>query len=190
MSKYIDIQKFKFFFKYIVIFLLIIIIVNIVNITYSRYSSTSDGSIDANIAFFLIDVGTYENTISLKDLEPSDNNYTYKFKVNNYKDNKRCNVNIDYNINFITTTNLPLDFKIYKDNSSDNLITNTNIIQDGDMYFKELKTNTVGYFSYDNNQTDTYILSVNFPLTYKTNADIYQGLIDSFVIKIEAKQRL
>lgn len=187
--KNINKTKFLFFFKYIAIFLLVVFIINIMEITYSKYSSSANGDAVANIAFFIVDVGTYENTISLNNLEPSNNDYIYKFTVNNFKNNKRTNVKLDYNIEFVTTTNLPLTYKIYKEGTN-NIITSNEIIQDGDMYFNKLSTNEAGSFSYEENQTEEYTLVVNFPITYNDKPDEYQGLIDSFMIKINATQRV
>ena len=187
--KNINKTKFLFFFKYIAIFLLVVFIINIMEITYSKYSSSANGDAAANIAFFIVDVGTYENTISLNNLEPSNNDYIYKFTVNNFKNNKRTNVKLDYNLEFVTTTNLPLTYKIYKEGTN-NIITSNEIIQDGDMYFNKLSTNEAGSFSYEENQTEEYTLVVNFPITYNDKPDKYQGLIDSFMIKINATQRV
>ena len=187
--KNINKTKFLFFFKYIAIFLLVVFIINIMEITYSKYSSSANGDAAANIAFFIVDVGTYENTISLNNLEPSNNDYIYKFTVNNFKNNKRTNVKLDYNFEFLTTTNLPLTYKIYKEGTN-NIITSNEIIQDGDMYFNKLSTNEAGSFSYEENQTEEYTLVVNFPITYNDKPDEYQGLIDSFMIKINATQRV
>lgn len=187
--KNINKTKFLFFFKYIAIFLLVVFIINIMEITYSKYSSSAKGDAVANIAFFIVDVGTYENTISLNNLEPSNNDYIYKFTVNNFKNNKRTNVKLDYNLEFVTTTNLPLTYKIYKEGTN-NIITSNEIIQDGDMYFNKLSTNEAGSFSYEENQTEEYTLVVNFPITYNDKPDEYQGLIDSFMIKINATQRV
>lgn len=187
--KNINKTKFLFFFKYIAIFLLVVFIINIMEITYSKYSSSANGDAVANIAFFIVDVGTYENTISLNNLEPSNNDYIYKFTVNNFKNNKRTNVKLDYNLEFVTTTNLPLTYKIYKEGTN-NIITSNEIIQDGDMYFNKLNTNEAGSFSYEENQTEEYTLVVNFPITYNDKPDEYQGLIDSFMIKINATQRV
>lgn len=187
--KNINKTKFLFFFKYIAIFLLVVFIINIMEITYSKYSSSANGDAAANIAFFIVDVGTYENTISLNNLEPSNNDYIYKFTVNNFKNNKRTNVKLDYNFEFVTTTNLPLTYRIYKEGTN-NIITSNEIIQDGDMYFNKLRTNEAGSFSYEENQTEEYTLVVNFPITYNDKPDEYQGLIDSFMIKINATQRV
>ena len=187
--KNINKTKFLFFFKYIAIFLLVVFIINIMEITYSKYSSSANGDAAANIAFFIVDVGTYENTITLNNLEPSNNDYIYKFTVNNFKNNKRTNVKLDYNLEFVTTTNLPLTYKIYKEGTN-NIITSNEIIQDGDMYFNKLNTNEAGSFSYEENQTEEYTLVVNFPITYNDKPDEYQGLIDSFMIKINATQRV
>lgn len=157
-------------------------------ITYSKYSSSAEGKAAANIAFFIVDVGTYENSISLSNLEPSDQDYIYTFNVNNFKNNKRTNVNLEYTIEFLTTTNLPLTYRIYRGDSTDNLITSSEFIQDGDMYFNKLNTDIAGTFTYEQNQTETFTLVVNFPKTYNDKPDEYQSLIDSFIIKINAKQ--
>lgn len=186
----IDKNKFLYFSKFIFIFLLFVGIINLLDISFSRYSSSASGNIDAKIAFFVVDVGTYEQTISLSDLIPSSQEYIYVFNVNNFKGESRCNVNLDYHIKFETTTNLPLEFKIYKGSNTNNIIVNNSIYQDGDMYFRRLSTNVSSSFTYDSNQTDTYTLVVNFPYEYRNNPDAYQGLIDSFSIIIDAEQSI
>ena len=87
--KKFDKKRFLFVGKIIFIFASIAVIVNIFGNTYTRYESNVDLNANANVAFFVIDQGTYENTISLTGLEPRTNPFYFTFYVANYKNNKQ-----------------------------------------------------------------------------------------------------
>ena len=110
-----DKKRFLLVTKLIFVFFAIIGIINIVGRTYSRYESNIDLTAGANIAFFVVNQGTYESSISLTGLTPSNNPTYYTFYVANYDDeNKRADVDLKYTIAFETTTNLPLQYEIIR----------------------------------------------------------------------------
>ena len=100
-----DKKRFMFVARIIFIFVGLAVIVNLVGRTYTRYESNVDINANANVAFFIIDQGTYESSISLNGLVPSNDPVYYTFYVANYKDSKRTKVDMDYKIKFETTTN-------------------------------------------------------------------------------------
>ena len=189
-----DIKRLKTVSQVIFILACLFLIVNIVGKAYSRYESTANVSAQASVAFFVIDQGTYENTISLTGLTPRTDPFYYNFKVMNYKNNKRCNVDLTYTIKFETTTNLPLQYEVIRNESFDdpdytNLLTTSTMRQDEhDVFYKVYTNNNTYSFTHTSNQTDSYTLKVIFPLNNKNFPDAYQGAVEVFSIIINATQ--
>ena len=188
-----DKKRFMFITKFIFIFGCAILGAKIVGNTYTRYESNVDLNANANVAFFVVDQGTYESSISLSDLVPSPNPIYYTFYVANYKNSKRSKVDMTYHIKFETTTNLPLTYEIIRNESFDS--THTNIIssvttrQDDDgVYYKVFTDNSTYSLPHNVNIVDEYTLKVVFPYSYKDYPDLYQGVVELFSIIINAEQ--
>lgn len=193
--KKFDKSRFLFVGKFIFIFVALVIVVNILGDTYTRYESNVDLNANANVAFFVIDQGTYENTISLTGLEPRVAPFYYTFYVANYdlNTNKRTKVDMNYNIKFETTTNLPLTYEIIRNQSFNgsytNIIDSSTVRQDEyDVFYKVFTDNDTYSFTHSSNQVDEYTLKVVFPASYKDYPDLYQGVVELFSIIIDASQ--
>ena len=191
--KKFDKKRFIFVGQIIFIFASIAIIVNIFGNTYTRYESNVDLNANANVAFFVIDQGTYENTISLTGLEPRTDPFYFTFYVANYKNSKRTKVDLNYNIKFETTTNLPLTYEIIRNQSFNgvhtNIIDSTSTRQDEyNVFYRVMTDNDTYSFTHNSNQIDEYTLKVVFPASYKDYPDLYQGVIELFSIIIDASQ--
>ena len=189
-----DKKRFMLVTKIVFIIVSVAIIMHIFGNTYTRYESTVDLNANANVAFFVIDQGTYENSISLSGLEPRQEPFYYTFYVANYNtDNLRTKVDLDYKVTFETTTKLPLEYEIIRNQSFNG--TYTNIIddhfmrQDSDGVFYEVYADNDQYrFTHNSNQVDQYSLKVVFPEKYKDYPDLYQGVIELFSIIVDASQ--
>ena len=175
--------------------ILIAILVFIVLLkTFGRYESNATGSAEAEVAFFVVDQSFETKTILLGEIVPSSEPYVYKFLVSNFNSKKRAEVNIEYDIEFITTTNLPLEYEIYKnenynDVGANNIISNSYKLQDDyGTYFNHLIIDEKGSFSFKTNQTDEYNLVVKFNENYKDNPYKYEGVVESVRVEINAKQ--
>ena len=175
--------------------ILIAILVFIVLLkTFGRYESNATGSAEAEVAFFVVDQSFETKTILLGEIVPSSEPYVYKFLVSNFNSKKRAEVNIEYDIEFITTTNLPLEYEIYKnenynDVGANNIISNSYKLQDDyGTYFNHLIIDEKGSFSFKTNQTDEYYLVVKFNENYKDNPYKYEGVVESVRVEINAKQ--
>ena len=193
--KKFDKSRFLFVGKFIFIFVALVIVVNILGDTYTRYESNVDLNANANVAFFVVDQGTYENTISLTGLEPRVAPFYYTFYVANYDldTNKRTKVDMNYNIKFETTTNLPLTYEIIRNQSFNgsytNIIDSSTVRQDEyDVFYKVFTDNDTYSFTHSSNQVDEYTLKVVFPASYKDYPDLYQGVVELFSIIIDASQ--
>ncbi len=188
-----DTQRFILVGKIIMILFACVLIYNLVDKTSSRYESEANVSAEASVAFFVVDQGTYEGSISLTGLEPSNQPFYYTFYVRNYdKNGYRTDVNLQYDIKFETTTNLPLTYEIIRNQSFSgshtNLLTSFTTRQDdNNVYYKT--SNILGTYSFGfaNNQEDQYTIKVTFPISYKDHPE-YQGTIEIFSIIINATQ--
>ena len=189
-----DIKRFKIVTQIIFILACLFLIVNLTGKAFSRYESRVDVSAEASVAFFVIDQGTYENTISLSGLTPSLDPFYYTFYVANHNtDGKRSNVDMKYKIKFETTTNLPLTYEIIRNESFDgdytSIISNRTVRQDEyDVFYRVFEDDQEYTFSHNRDEVDTYTLKVIFPESYKNSPDLYQGVIELFSIIIDATQ--
>ena len=188
-----DKKRFMFVAKLAFIFVGLAIVIRIIGRTYTRYESNVDINANANVAFFIIDQGTYESTIALDGLVPSSDPVYYTFYVANYKDTKRTKVDMDYRIKFETTTNLPLTYEIIRNQTFQgahtNIIDTVSVRQDDDdVYYRVFADNDDYSFTHNSNQIDEYVLKVTFPASYKNYPDLYQGVVELFSIIIDAHQ--
>jgi len=185
-------KRFFLIFGFIILLFVTLVIINFTRLTLSKYASTTNVNVSPDLAFFITDVGTYENSIELDKILPTNKPYLYTFTVSNNKDNQRINVNLEYEIEFIATTNLPLTFKLYKNSSTSNdIITSNQIISNADdMYFRVMSTNLISEFVYTKDETDTYFLWIQFPEVYKYQPDDYEGVLELIEIKVNARQKI
>lgn len=158
--------------------------------TKARYEGEATVNASPNLAFFIVDVQNTTGQIKLEGMVPRVEPYLFTFNVSNFKDGKRANVDLTYSIEIITTTNMPLNFKIFKGSNMDlNKVDSDTVTTDSNgVYYRHLLINDVSLMKYDNNYTDTYTLWVEFPSTYKNLPDAYSGIIDLVDIKINAEQ--
>ena len=84
--KTFDKKKFLLVSKLIFILVAIVLITNISGKTYTRYESEADISANANVAFFVVEQGLYENHIYIDGLVPSSQPKYYRFYLTNVKD--------------------------------------------------------------------------------------------------------
>ena len=181
------IDKKKFIkFNRITIVLVLIFILLILGRTFSSFQTDGKGKANLDIAFYVLDTKTQSEDIKMFEIAPDGQDYVYSINVSNFKNNKTSEVDLEYELTLVTTTNLPVKYEIYLSDSTDNIITSKEIYQDEDgMYFYKFHTPKKN-FTHDVKQTDNYKLVVNFPEQYKSSE--YQDLLESATIYIDSKQ--
>lgn len=199
----VDKKAFAFYLFFTLLLLATLIVLSTVKFTQARYESNAEVNFTPSIAFFIVDVESVSGQIRLEEMIPRAQPYTYVFEVSNFNDEKRANVDLTYSIEIITTTNMPLKFKVYKGiNSTQDIISSSTFTTDDNgVYYRHLVINDVSTMTYSANHTDTYVLSVEFPIAsiqsplpsptptpYNHNPDAYAGIIDLVDIKINAEQ--
>ena len=182
----IDKKKFLYFNRITLVVIIIFLLLSVIKIAFSRFFTEGDGEAMNDIAFYIIDPGTQSQTLNLFDVKPDGKDYIYHLDISNYKDNQVSEVDLEYQLELTTTTNIPVEYKIYLNDSVINEFHNKEILQyeDGVYFFKFRTPNQ--QFQKNIKKTNHYQLVVNFPSSY--NEEAYQDLIDSVEIVITATQ--
>lgn len=85
--------------------------------TYSKFVSTKTSSVDARVAFFLGDSGSWQKLN--KEILPGDT-LTYAIDVSNTKGNKMTETAVQYTLHLETFASLPLTYQLQEKNASGN----------------------------------------------------------------------
>lgn len=195
-SNKLDLKKSSYFTKLFFIIIFVCFALNLIGIGLSKYESNATSKAKATVAFFLIEEGTYEKSLPLGKIIPSKEKYVYPFTISNYNDKKTTDVSIEYTVSFITTTNLPLTYEVYKNenytnNNAKNLVTNQEVYQDENgVYYNKLTIDDIGNLTFKENQTDIFNLVVEFDEEYQNNPTNYSGYIDLVKVIVDAKQKM
>lgn len=198
--------------KFLLILAIVIMVYRTIFHSYSLFESEASSTASIDVAFFVLD-DTYENqTIVLEDMEPGDIQYC-KFSISNYIEEGGEQIisetDMSYKLKIRTTTNLPLEYELYRNQSlnSDNLINildtdySDAMYQDTyETYFQKLvldsETNDLklegvtdsGEFYLDVPTINTYILKIKLPERCHTIE--YQDRMECIEISVEGKQIL
>ena len=175
-------------FSVLVIFLLLLIISS--NLTQARYENTTSVRVTPTLAFFVVGVESQTGQIKLSSMVPRNEPYLYSFNVSNFNQTKKANVDLTYSIEIITTTNMPLNYRIFVGNDMTNnaIDADTFDTDENGVYYRHLVINNVNTLNYNTRQTDVYTLWVEFPEVNKNYPIEYAGIIDLVDIKINAEQ--
>ncbi len=189
----LDKNRFLMMTKLIVLFVCLLVTISFTPIVFSKYETEVISPANSNIAFYILEENYYTETMQLADIVPSSTPYAYNFTVSNFQGINRLEVDLEYTLSIITTTNLPLEYKLYLNEdytleTSTNIINNPAPVADSDgTYFKTMITTpTTQEFGFMTNQTNTYTLVVYFPTTYMSYQ--YQDIAESIAIVIESHQ--
>ena len=190
-------KKLKLRFRFLVFSLIVLFIVSVgvfaIIKTFAFYNSNASLSLDIQTAIYVVEPGEMSFNIDLEKIIPSDEPYIYTFSVSNFDEEKRTDVDLEYDLEVITTTNLPLNYKLYYnayDLSTNDIITTRDIRQDEDSsYYNYFKVDQKYSFTYKENQTHIYYLIIEFPTTYKDIIE-YSDAIDNIQVKINTQQVL
>jgi len=184
----------------IVLIIIIVLLVVGISITMSRYMSDAQTVLDVDVAFYVVkDNYVQEGNIFLNNLypRPSTEPFNYVFTVANTDGTNTAETNIEYTVELEITTNLPLQFSIYKKEnegseakltSADDIANYVELDDAGDSYVRKIIIKS-GNFTFEETQTDTYRIEVVFPEEYAEYEE-YEGMIDNVNLRLEAKQKI
>ena len=161
--------------------------------TFSSYQTVVTGDISSNIAFYLAKADYQVQQIYLSSLTPRSAPYVYNFSVANRDGNKTSDVDIEYVLKVMATTNLPLRFELYMNenytnNGATNLATSQNTTIEYDEYNTIFKVITLSKeeLLYSTPSTNNYTLLIYYDAS-NTNAK-YQDTIESIRIVTDSRQ--
>lgn len=215
MNKFVDKKRINF----LTIFLLLDLfaIITIFRTSNASYSSKAIGTSEMEVALYAfryegvseldgVNGGTVVDSVDVKlgDISPGETKY-YRFNIYNFlmdENNKEklTETSISYNLKLITTTNLPLTYSLYlnqspySSNANDLLKTSgsgtlDDVITDGfGTYYKVFPVDPKCFKLGGDLKYDQYTLAVHFPEEY--SGILYQDLIESIKIQVESKQVL
>ncbi len=194
--KNIDIHDFKHYTFFSILLIVTLIAFSTFQLTQARYESNLAMNVQPNLAFLIVGVESKTGQIKLEGMVPRDEPYEYEFNVSNFSATEHANVDLTYSIEIITTTNMKLDFKIFKGNDviTDQVDSDSITQDENDVYYRHLVINDVSTMNYASNCTDKYTLWVSYPTGAGTpsgnmyNPDTKAGVIDLVDIKISAEQ--
>ena len=161
--------------------------------TFSSYQTVITGDISSNIAFYLTKSDYQVQQIYLSSITPRNEPYVYSFSVANRDGNKISDVDIEYVLKVVATTNLPLRYELYMNENytsagATNLVNNNNTTLERDEYNTIFKTITLTKENllYTTPKTNSYTLLIYYDAT-NTNAK-YQDTVESIRIVTDSRQ--
>ena len=181
----------RLYAKLVILVLCFLIIARIFVLVLSKYESISNSYANVDIAFYLLKEDFQTMTLNLASILPQNNAYTFEFSIGNQAGEDIAEVDIEYELTLRTTTNLPLTYELYMNQSyTDQGATNiikentVNLDEDG-TYFRTMTTDKIT-LKYTEGKTNLYQLVVYFPENY--NQENYQDIIELIEINVNGQQ--
>lgn len=186
-------EKVRFLLFSVVLLLLLWLAFKLFEVSYASYQSHAKLNANIERAIYLIDVSKTSFNIDPEQIVPSDEPFVYKFSVSNFNDSLRSDIDIKYTLKVTTTTNLPLNFNLYRNESYDNatsvdLLEAHQSLQDSDgAWYNVYNLDNWYTLNHNDKVTDIFTLVIKFPKVYSTNT-IYADAIENIEISIDSKQ--
>ncbi len=171
----------------------IILIVFLVTRAYGSYITTAKLRADIDKAIYIFEEEKLSFNIDENKIIPSNDPYTYVFSVQNYNTSQTSDVDLTYNINIRSTTNLPLEIKLYRNENynasgATNIIGSPTLRRDADGAWYKLYTESDDYpMNYNSNTKDIFTLVINFPKAYSIDTT-YADITENIEVIINSKQ--
>ena len=171
----------------------VLLIIYLITRAYGSYITTAKLRADIDKAIYIFEEEKMSFNIDENKIIPSNDPYTYTFSVQNYNTTQTSDVDLTYNINIRSTTNLPLEISLYR-NENYNATGATNIIgsptlrRDADGAWYRLYTESDDYpMNYNSNTKDIFTLVIKFPKSYSLDTT-YVDITENIEVIINSKQ--
>ena len=181
----------RLYAKLVILVLCFLIIARIFVLVLSKYESISNSYANVDIAFYLLKEDFQTMTLNLASILPQNNAYTFEFSIGNQAGEDIAEVDLEYELTLRTTTNLPLTYELYMNQSytdqwATNIIKeNTVNLDENGTYFRTMTTDKIT-LKYTEGKTNLYQLVVYFPENY--NQENYQDIIELIEINVNGQQ--
>lgn len=192
--KYLTYKK-RFLKLSLVFAVSIIFVFYLITRAYGSYITTAKLRADIDKAIYIFEEEKMSFNIDESKIIPSDDLYVYTFSVQNYNQTQTSDVDLTYNINIRSTTNLPLEIRLYRNENynasgATNIIGSPTLKQDADGAWYRLYTESDDYpMLYRNNTKDIFTLVISFPKSYALNTT-YVDITENIEVIINSKQTI
>lgn len=185
--------------KLIMVLVIFVALYKIIFGSFSLYESNAESVAEVDLAFYILNDFYSNRSVALNNMLPGDSQ-TFVITVSNYIDDEETgdtiisDTDMEYDITIKTTTNLPLEYTITKNQEmvESNNIAECEIIQDEyGTYFSRLLTESGQFDVNVGNQrdipyTDTYIIKIELPAD--CTDERFAGIKDAIDIEIHGRQ--
>ena len=183
-----SLRKKLVYFRLALIVVLLILMASYMRKSFARYRTVATTQADVDLAYYFVKAGDVSQDLKMDRILPRQTNYVYNFSVSNYDGSARTETALDYTIEIKTTTNLPLNFYVYKQGETTNRIISSEPVADDDgTYFKYFVA-TGDSFGFTEDETDYYRIEVEFPEEY--NSSQYEGIVEYLKLTIYSTQKV
>ena len=175
--------------RFILVIILLLITIGLIRGTIARYRSKGSSDANVDLAYYLLKSEDISQELKLDSILPREQPYMYTLSVANYDGNERTQTALEYDIEIKTTTNLPLQYQIYKsgEQNPQSIISTETTADSYGTYFK-YTTFAGDEFGFSENQQNNYQIKVIFPEQY--NSAEYEGIIEYVEITVKSRQKI
>lgn len=171
-----------------IIVALFIIFLFVAIATYSFFNDKNEVFADQKIAQFVVESKmTNHIDINLFDFKPGDSE-EYLFSISNTDSTVKSDVTINYEILLSTYHFMPLELKLYKVGTTDELVLNCDETFSRDENHVLTCNAPIQEMVHSNDSLDNYKLVVSFPAQY--NSYEYADLVDFISVNIKSWQKI
>ena len=180
-------RRILIYVRLICIIILLLIVIHFIQNGLARYRSTATAEANVDLAYYFVKAGDISQDLKLESILPRAEKYTYSFSVANYHGTSRTETALDYTIELKTTTNLPLNYKIYKQGETTDRITSADVEPDDDGTLFKYIIATGDSFGFSENEIDYYQIEIEFPEEY--NSSEYEGIVEYLQLTVYSTQK-
>ena len=189
--KILDHRRLKIAVGFALLVVILLYMLSLDTVTMSRYQSSVSSSSGLSTAIYLVNDTYQQVNVKLPEVVPDNSQYAYTFSVSNFNDDEHCQTNLKYKIHIRTTTNMHIDYDLFKTleitNAESDVLSDEIVLDSDGTYFRHIYTDEYEMF-YDEDNTDYYTLLFTFSDDYVDHQ--YNNLIDYVEINVESQQVL
>lgn len=172
-----------------ILIILFFVFIAVLPFTFSKFETVATSNITVEQAIYLLDARSESITVKLPEIVPSNNQYSFTFSIANNDGRKRSETSLKYDMEVITTTNIPITYDLFDTldvTNATSIINENNVIADDyGTYFRHITTDTK-YFGIDEDEINYYTLLITLPAGF--NDSDYRALFEMIEIKIDSSQ--
>lgn len=175
-------------YKILLVMFIVAMVLFSSGITYSIFTSSSNLSVDQEIASFIFEAEKQDHLeLNLTDLRPGVSE-EYNFSVANNASNNVSDVTIEYKIIIKTFHFMPLNIELYKIGDEEELIMRCDESYNRNANNHLVCNSSIQVMEYSKEMNDNYKLKVTFEDAY--NNEMYAELVDFIDLEINSWQKM